>query len=104
MVTMNPPMQCSRTSSFTAESNSRRNESQGSGMELLGCVGKMFFPQITNKVPVGRNWRTVFTEPGALSVSHCVVAESVLGFKACGFQVSLAFPEFSDLITVACRI
>jgi hypothetical protein len=32
MVTTNPPMQSSRTSSCTAESNSRRNESHGSGM------------------------------------------------------------------------
>jgi hypothetical protein len=32
MVTPNPPMQSSRTSSCTAESNSRRNESHGSGM------------------------------------------------------------------------
>ena len=42
MVTTNPPMQSSRTSSCTAESNSRRNESHGSGMLSLGCVGKVF--------------------------------------------------------------
>src|SRR5215469_13657051 len=103
MVTMNPPMQCSRTSSFTAESNSRRNESQGSGMVLLGGVGKMFFPQVSNKVPVGRNWRAVFPEPLALSIGHCVMTESVLGFKACGFQASLALSQFSNFIAVACR-
>jgi len=56
--------------SWTAKSNSRKNESQGSGMVLLGCVGKVFFPQISNQVPVGRYWRAVFTEPGALSIGH----------------------------------
>ena len=97
-------MQSSRTSSWTAESNSLKNESQGSGIVLLGCVGKMFLPQIRNQVPLDRYWRAVYTEPGALNTGHGIMAESVFGFKTPGFQPSLALSQFSNLITAAGRV
>ena len=46
--------QSSRTSSYTAESNSRRNESHGSRMLSFGCVGKVFSLHVGQEIPVGR--------------------------------------------------
>jgi hypothetical protein len=55
MVTTNPPMQSSRTSSCAIESSSRRNERHGSGMFLGGCVGKVLSLHVREQIPVCSN-------------------------------------------------
>src|SRR5271166_1910431 len=67
MVTTNPPIQSSRTSSCAIESNSRRNESHGSGMLSFGCVGKVFSLHVGQEIPVGRRGRAMLSQLGSSS-------------------------------------
>src|SRR5271166_4473773 len=86
MVTTNPPIQSSRTSSCAIESNSRRNESHGSGMLSFGCVGKVFSLHVGQEIPVGRRGRAMFSQPCSLSLGHRVVTEGIFARKPGSFQ------------------
>jgi hypothetical protein len=74
-VTTNPPIQSSLISSLTAESNSRKNESHGSGILLFGYISKLFSLHVGQEIPVRRDWRTMFPQPCSLSLDHGVLAE-----------------------------
>src|SRR5260370_33386189 len=55
VVTTKPPMQSKRISVSTAESSSRRKESHGSGIDLLGSIRKMPTLHISEQIPVARD-------------------------------------------------
>src|SRR5271163_1063650 len=86
MVTTNPPIQSSRTSSCAIASNSRRNESHGSGMLSIGCVGEMFSLHVGQEIPVGRSGRTMLSQPCSLGLGHRVVTEGIFARKPGSFQ------------------
>src|SRR5579859_1354426 len=95
MVTTNPPMQSSRTSSCTAASESRRNESHGSGMLSFGCVGKVFSLHVGQEIPVGCSGRAMLAQPCSLSLGHRVVTEGIFARKPGSFQNLQIRPKLS---------
>jgi hypothetical protein len=86
MVTTNPPIQSRRISSCTAESNSRRNDSHGSGMPLFTCVGKVFSLHVGQEIPVRCGGRAMLSQPYSLSLGHRVVAEGIFVHKPRALQ------------------
>src|ERR1700678_496549 len=70
-------MQCKRTSSFMAESNSRRNESHGSDMLLGGSIGKVFPLHIREEIPMCRRGGTMLSQPCSLNLGHRVVTKCI---------------------------
>ena len=86
IVTTKPPMQFKRISVSTAESSSRRKESHGSGMDLLGSIRKMLTLHISEQIPVARDRRTMVAEPLSFRFCHGVVTEGILAGKPRSFQ------------------
>jgi len=63
-------------------SNSLKNESQVPEWCYLDAQEDVL-PEISNQVPVSRHRRAVVHRAGKLKKAHCVLAETVLSFKAC---------------------
>src|SRR5208337_1596142 len=85
----------SRTSLCAAESNSRRNESHGSGMLSFGCVGKVFSLHVGQEIPVGRSGRTMLSQPCSLGLGHRVVTEGIFARKPGSLQDLQTRPKLS---------
>src|ERR1700733_9989175 len=96
MVTTNPPIQSSLTSSRAIESSSRRNESHGSGMLSFGCVGKIFSLHVGQEIPVGRSGRAMLSQPCSLRLGHRVVTEGIFARKPGSFQNLQTRPKLSS--------